>query len=146
MFASNAIVRDVVGYLASTDSPLQGVRWRLTLDTYACDPGTGTTPSCSPTHSYPGITRRGVPPIETSCRQPDGSTDTTSPGCHDTLAAAYASHGDWPSFDVTGKGFAVHTKTWFCLSEQVLSSGTWTTPAPPLRPVLPRACSSVPPT
>ena len=145
MFASNGSVRDVVGYLSSTDSPLQGTRWRLTLDTFTCDPGTGITPSCRATHSYPGAARRGAPPIETSCRQPDGSTDTTSPGCHDTLASAYASVGDWPRFDVSGKGYVVREKTWFCISEQVASAGKWTSPSPALRPTAARACSAVSP-
>lgn len=124
-------VNDVIGYLSMTDSPLAGKRWRLTLSAYPCDPGTASAPSCRPAVIYPGEARRGVPPIEIFCKTSGGVTDTTSPGCHDTEAAFYASHGDWPSFPLKkSSGLSYSTNTWLCIAEQLRSGKSWIVPAP----------------
>lgn len=138
----NGVVRDVIGYLSLRDSPLAGRRWRLVLSSYGCDPGTGPTPACAASKTYPTAARHGMPPLETFCRQANGDTNTASPGCHDALAAEYASQGAWIGFPGSdGKGYRVGHQTWLCIAEQTASGHTWTTPTP--QPTPPRACSSI---
>jgi hypothetical protein len=141
VLASSGVVGDAIGYLSSTESPLKGKDWRLVLSSYRCDPGTGATPNCAPMKSYPTPTHHGVPPVQTYCRLANGETDTTSPGCHNTLDSEYASHGDWSGFPFTSKGYAARHATWLCVSEQIAAGKTWTSPA--LAPVPARACSGV---
>jgi hypothetical protein len=143
VLASNGVVGDVVGYLSSSASPLKGKRWRLSLTSYPCDPGTAAKAACAPLQSFPTATRHGVPPIETYCGLPNGKKDTTSAGCHDTLDAEYASHGDWTGFPLRSKGYTVRQEMWLCVSEQTLSGNTWTSPA--VDPTPARACSRVTP-
>jgi hypothetical protein len=143
VLATNGVVGDVIGYLSSTESPLKGKAWRLVLSSYRCDPGTGATPSCTPTKSYPTAAHHGVPPIETFCRRANGETDTTSPGCHNTLDSEYASRGDWPGFPFSSKGYTVRQAIWLCVSEQIAAGKTWTSPVAAPAPA--RACSGVTP-
>ena len=141
----NGGVGDVIGYLASTESPLKGKHWRLVLSSYGCDPGTGTTPACSPVDVYPTATRHGTPPVQTYCRRADGTLDRTSPGCHNTLAADYASFGDWGGFAVGSDGYRPAQETWLCVSEQINSESGWTSPVTGSAPTPVRACSAVSP-
>ena len=142
LFESGHAVRDVIGYLSASDSPLAGKTWRLTLSGFACDPGSEPRPNCSPSATYPGPTRHGRPPIETSCRE-NGSTTTTPPGCHDTLAEELASFGDWPGFGVPKK-FA--TRTWLCVSEEIRVGSAWRQPERALATQPVRSCAQVGPT
>jgi hypothetical protein len=143
VLANKGVVGDVIGYLSSTKSPLKGKEWRLVLSSYHCYPGTGATPSCAPMKSYPTAARHGVPPIEMFCRLANGKKDTTSPGCHNTLDAEYATHGDWTGFPITSKGYTVHHAIWLCVSEQIASGKSWTSPS--LTPTPTRACSAATP-
>jgi hypothetical protein len=142
LFESGHAVRDVIGYLSASESPLAGKTWRLTLSRYACDPGSGPRPNCRPRATYPGPTRHGRPPIQTSCRQ-NGSTTTTPLGCHDTLAEELASFGDWPGFDVPKK---LATRTWLCVSEEIRVAGEWRQPEGALATQPARACKAAGPT
>jgi hypothetical protein len=142
VFQSGHAVRDVIGYLSASESPLAGRTWRLTLSRYACDPGSDARPHCRAAGKYPGPTRHGRPPLETSCRE-NGSTTTTPRGCHDTLAQETASFGDWSGFGVPKK-FA--TRTWLCVSEEIRVGGVWRQPAGALATQPARSCKSVGPT
>jgi hypothetical protein len=143
VIAKNGVVGDVIGYLASTESPLSGERWRLVLTTYGCDPGSGATPSCAATKTYPGPTRHGVPPIQSDCRRSNGTIDRTSAGCHNTLAEEVGTQGDWSGFALPTNAFTVRQQTWFCVSEQVDLGRVWG--APTVAPAPVRTCSSVSP-
>lgn len=138
--ADPATVGDVIGYLSSSGTSLDGKTWRLVLNRYSCDPQAG----CGPAKVYPGPTRHGPPPASTSCRVTGtGTMVTAPPDCHDTLAQAMATHGDWAGFyrlaDGQARRFA--SGIWLCVSEQVRVGGSW--PAP--RPAVARACPSAPP-
>lgn len=144
VFQSGHAVRDVIAYLSASESPLGGRTWRLTLSRYGCDPGSQPRPQCRPASTYPGVTRRGRPPIETSCRENGSTTVITTPsGCHDTLAQETASFGDWPAFHVPKK-FA--TRTWLCVSEEIRSAGSWRQPQQAIATDPVRACATVGPT
>jgi hypothetical protein len=143
VYADGGTVRDVIGYLSSKESPLGGKRWRLLLSAYPCDPGTKPAPACAPAKSYPANAHRGKPTLESTCRRADGDTDSTSPGCHNTLNSEYASQGDWTLFPLGDKGFRVRQRTWLCVSEQIASAGRWVAPPPQLSPDPLRACSAV---
>ena len=138
VFQSGHTVRDVIGYLSASESPLAGRTWRLTLSRYACDPGSQARPSCRAAGKYPGPTRHGRPPLETSCRE-NGSTVTTPRGCHDTLAQETASFGDWPSF-VVPKRFV--TRAWLCVAEEIRAGGSWHPPERALATSPVRACAA----
>jgi hypothetical protein len=142
-------VGDVIAYLAASESPLAGRTWRLTLRRYGCDPGSGPQPRCRPAATYPGPTRRGRPPVVTSCRTNGGATVVTAPiGCHDTLAQQMATRGDWTGFYRFGDG-RPHTfasRVWLCASEQVRVGGTWRQAGRRLTPTPVRACAAVSPT
>ena len=114
-------VNDVIGYLSASESPLAGKTWRLVLTAGG--------------RTYPGVTRNGNPPIEISCREAEGHAITTGTGCHDTLASAYASTGDFPGFKLPQ---SLTSGTELCIAEQVESAGTWHTMTTPAR-----ACSTV---
>jgi len=141
VYADDGTVRDVIGYLSSKESPLEGRRWRLLLSTYPCDPGTDAKPACARTKSYPATAHRGTPTIESSCRRPNGASDRKPPGCHNTLESEYASQGDWTLFPLAGKGLHVRQRTWFCVSEQIWVGGKWVAAPPQLSPDPIRACS-----
>jgi hypothetical protein len=145
VFSAHGMVGDVIGYLSSSDSPLKGKQWRLVLSTYRCDPGTGARAACRPVGTYPANPRRGVPPVGTFCRQPNGAPDTTSPGCHDTLATEYATMGAWAGFPLTQQGYAVPQRTWFCVTEQIASGHRWHAPPPSEATIPGRACSAAAP-
>jgi hypothetical protein len=142
ILSDKGTIGDVFGYLASSESPLAGTHWRLVLNSYHCDPGTSATASCAPVDTYPGPTRHGVPPINSYCRS-DGTTDTTSAGCHNTLASETGTHGDWSGLTLADHGLTVRQKTWLCVSEQVRSSRGWV--EAPSEPAPRRACSAVAP-
>lgn len=136
------VVRDVIGYLSASDSPLAGKTWRLVLSRYDCDPGSAARPRCSAQATYPGPTRRGRPTRQTSCRTQSGKTVTTPNGCHNTLAQELASFGDWSGLAVP-KRFA--SNTWLCVAEQIRVAGAWRKPTRALASYPVRACSVVSP-
>lgn len=121
VFHDHLSVKDVIGYLSASESPLAGKTWRLVLT--------------SGGRTYPGQTRHGNPPIEVYCRDGNGQTVTTGDGCHDTLAAAYAAGGDFPGFNLP---VSLKSASDICIAEQVQTSGTWHTEATPAR-----ACTTV---
>lgn len=136
----DGVVRDVLGYLSSSESPLRGHTWRLVLQGFPCDPGDGAQPTCAATASYPGPTRHGVPTRVGSCRQPDtGDVITDAPGCHDTLSQASAGLDDWKGFRVPA---STGTPDWLCVSLQVRDAQRWAVPEASLRPTPPRDCAS----
>jgi hypothetical protein len=137
-------VGDVIAYLAASDSPLAGRTWRLVLSRYRCDPGPGALPRCAAAASYPGPTRHGRPPVQTSCRTSAGATVTTPTGCHDTLAQELASFGDWTGFYrfADGKPKTFGAGVWLCVSEQIRAAGAWRAPARQLAPTPARACAA----
>jgi hypothetical protein len=145
VFADKGVVSDLIGYLASANSPLKGKRWRLVLTSYQCDPGIGAVPACRPAKSFPAAARHGVPPVATFCRQPNGQADTSSPGCHNTLATEYASMGAWRGFPFGARAYPLTHKTWLCVSEQIASGKAWTSPPPAQEPSPIRACAAVAP-
>ncbi|HEY2355003.1 MAG TPA: hypothetical protein VGH79_08925 [Gaiellaceae bacterium] len=104
--AKKSEVTDVIGYLAVSGAALKGKTWRLLVIT-----GGG---------SYPGPTRHGNPPRETFCRP-----SSTLPGCDDSLAAEYASHGDFGS--ALPVPFGATPTMSVCLYEEVLSGRKWRT-------------------
>ena len=112
LVSSNGKVSDVVGYVAATDLPLTGKTWRLALS----DGG----------ESFHGPTRHGNPPRATSCRDANGNTVTTPIGCHDTLASAYATNGDFP-----GLHLPLASGTRLCISEQLRNGNSWRVQDPP---------------
>ena len=142
VFQNNHAVTDVIGYLSATDSPLVGKTWRLVLSRYSCDPGSTAHPSCTAAATYPGPTRHGRPPRQTSCRTQSGETVTTPSGCHDTLAQELATFGDWSGFAVP-KRFA--SRTWLCISQQIRTGGSWRAPGRALATTPVRACAEVSP-
>ncbi len=113
-------VRDVIGYLSASESPLAGKTWRLVLTVGG--------------RSYPGLTQHGNPPLQVFCKDASGNTVTTGIGCHDTLADAYASIGAFPGFNPPKR---LTSATDISIAEQVQTAGTWHTVAPPAR-----ACST----
>jgi hypothetical protein len=140
--SDRATVNDVVGYLASSGTSLSGKTWRLALNRYACDPQSG----CEPAATYPGPTRHGLPPEATSCRTVGGETVTAPAGCHDTLAQAMASLGDWAGFYglAAGRPKTFGSRVWLCVAEQVMAGGSWRQPDRVVAPTASGACSSVP--
>jgi hypothetical protein len=139
MFANHTTVNDVVGYLSSSESTLTAKTWRLELAAYGCDPGQGVKTRCTPSTTYPGPTRTGQPPESSSCRTANGTVLTGPPGCHNTLAQAMASHGDWSGLHSPTKTLA--SRTWFCVSEETQRNGTWQDPD--ATPTPRRACAVV---
>lgn len=137
------VVRDVIGYLSASDSPLAGKTWRLVLTRYDCDPGSSAQPECSAEATYPGPARHGPPPRQTSCRTQSGETVTSPNGCHDTLAQELASFGDWSGL-VVPKRFS--SNTWLCVAEEIRVAGSWREPSRPLATYPIRACSVISPT
>ena len=137
-------LEDAVGYLSASSWPPVDSPWRLVLTSYSCDPGTSAESSCQPTGSFPGPERRGPPPLSNTCRAPGSPLTVSSPiRCHDMLAQEMATHGDWSGFyDFSqGRPQQFRSPTWFCVSEQVLTAGTW---GPPARSPTPaRACAKV---
>lgn len=123
VFESGLTVRDVIGYLAASDSPLAGKTWRLVLNSYTDCRGGGVV-DCR-VSAYLGPTRHGNPPLATSCRVINGSTVTAPSGCHDTLGAEYASHGDFTGLSVPTR-FPLNSR--LCVSEEIRSGGSWKTP------------------
>jgi hypothetical protein len=140
VFQNNHAVTDVIGYLSATDSPLAGKTWRLVLSRYGCDPGSAAHPNCTAAATYPGPTRHGRPPQQTSCRTQSGETVTTPSGCHDTLAQELASFGDWSGFTVP-KRFP--SNTWLCVAEQIRVGSAWRQPSKALTTHPVRACAKV---
>jgi hypothetical protein len=136
----DVIVKDAIGYLAASDSPLAGMTWRLVLGRYVCDPGSAVRPRCSPSATYPGPTRRGRPPQQTSCRTESGKTVTAPTGCHNTLAQEFGSFGDWSGLTVPKR---VASGTWFCVSEQIRVGSAWRQPRKALATYPVRACAIV---
>lgn len=121
VFRDGKKVTDAIGYLSASQSPLAGKTWRLVLTAGG--------------HAYPGPTRHGNAPQATFCKDSFGKTVTTAPGCHDVLAAEYASLGDFTGFSPPKTfGSAVD----LCVSEQIRTAGAWKTAAQPAR-----ACSTV---
>jgi hypothetical protein len=102
-------VTDVIAYLAVSGSPLKGKTWRLVVTTGGA--------------KYPGPDRHGNPPRETFCHP-----SSTLSGCDDSLAAEYASGGDFGP-ELPGAASAMSV----CLSEEVLSDEKWS--AGPASPV-----------
>jgi hypothetical protein len=109
---TNGKVSDVIGYLSASDLPLTGRTWRLALSAGG--------------ESFDGPTRHGNPPRATSCRDASGNTVTTPTGCHDTLASAYASLGDFPGLQLPPA-----SGTRLCVSEQLRSGNSWRVEDPP---------------
>jgi hypothetical protein len=142
VFQHGNAVQDVIGYLSASDSPLAGKTWRLALSRYACDPGSAARPRCAAAATYPGPTRHGPPPRQTSCRTQSGQTVTTPSGCHDTLAQEMASVGDWSGFAVP-KRFA--SRTWICVAEELRTDGSWQQADRALTTTPVRACAEVAP-
>ena len=142
MLAQGRVVKDVIGYLSASDSPLAGKTWRLVLSRYDCDPGSATQPKCSAAATYPGPTRHGRPPRQTSCRTQSGTTVTTPTGCHNTLAQQLGSFGDWSGLTLPER-FA--SSTWLCVSEQIRRGGGWRQPDRALATYPVRACDMVSP-
>ena len=142
VFQDGHVVHDVIGYLAASDSPLAGKTWRLVLGRYACDPGSAPRPSCAPAATYPGPTRNGRPPRQTSCRTQSGSTVTTPVGCHDTLAQELGSFGDWSGF-VLPRRFT--SRMWLCVAEQIRAGNSWRPPDRALATSPVRACAELSP-
>jgi hypothetical protein len=140
VFHDNGTVTDVIGYLSATDSPLAGTTWRLVLGRYSCDPGSAAKPSCTAAATYPGPTRHGRPPRQTSCRAQSGQTVTTPSGCHDTLAQALATFGDWSGFSVPKR---LASSTWLCVAEQIRVGGEWREPDRTMATSPVRACAQV---
>jgi len=136
------VVKDVIGYLAASDSPLAGKTWRLVLRSYDCDPGEAGRPKCAGTVAYPGPTRHGLPPRQTSCRTQSGQTVTTPSGCHNTLTEQLGSFGDWSGLTLP-KRFAA--RTWLCVSEQIRLGGAWRRPDRALATYPIRACTEISP-
>lgn len=135
---------DVIGYLVSSESTLTNTTWRLVLSSYPCDPGYGAQPRCRATGVFPGPARHGLPPAATSCRVPStGAVTTAPPGCHDTVAQAMGTHGDWAGMDPLsqGKPMTFGHPVWLCVSEEVLA-GAWQSPVTD-GPTPPRACSAL---
>jgi hypothetical protein len=112
LVSSNGKVGDVIGYLAASGLPLTGKTWRLVVSTGG--------------KSFDGPVRHGNPPRATFCRDASGNTVTTPTGCHDTLAAAYASFGDFP-----GLHLPLAAGTRVCISEQLQSGKSWRAKDPP---------------
>lgn len=105
----NGKVTDVIAYFSASASPLTGKKWRLAL-TYG------------QSGIYPGRTRHGNPPRETYCKDAHGDTATTGNGCDDTLAADYASLGDFAGFSVPRASLPDEPT---CVQEQVMENGKW---------------------
>jgi hypothetical protein len=120
VFHDHLSVEDVIAYLSASESPLAGKTWWLVLTAGG--------------RTYPGLTRHGTPPIQVFCKV-NGQTVTTGDGCHDTLADVHASIGDFPGFNPP---VSLKSGGDVCVFEQIQTSGTWHTAAPP-----PRACSTV---
>jgi hypothetical protein len=115
VFRDGRKVTDAIGYLAASNSPLAGKTWRISLR------AAGRT--------YPGPTRHGNPPRATFCRDANGTTVSTPIGCHDTLASAYASMGDFAGFDLPK---SLPSNAHLCVFEQIEYGSSWrtvTTPA-----------------
>jgi len=147
VFAHDLQVDDAIGYLVSSEPTLMNKTWRLVLTTYNCDPGKGVQPRCAASGVFPGPTHHGLPPAATSCRVPaTGATTTTPPGCHDTVAQAMATHGDWAGLTLLaqGKPMTLTHRVWLCVSEEVLS-GTWSPPDTRDSPTPLRACDRLNP-
>lgn len=142
VLARGRLVKDVIGYLSASDSPLARRTWRLVLSRYDCDPGAGAEPRCAATATYPGPTRHGRPLRQTSCRTQSGRTVTSPTGCHDTLAQELGSFGDWAGLAVP-KRFA--SGTWLCVTEQIRVAGAWRQPQRKLATYPTRACAVVAP-
>lgn len=136
------VVRDVIGYLSASDSPLAGKTWRLVLSRYDCGPGSAAPPTCSTAVTYPGPTRHGNPPRQTSCRTQSGETVTTPSGCHNTLAQELGSFGDWSGLTLP-KRFP--SSTWLCVAEQIRVGRAWRQPDKALATYPVRACTEVSP-
>lgn len=147
VLAHHLRVDDVIGYLASSEPVLTGQTWRLVLSTFPCDPGLAARPRCAPTSAFPGPIRHGEPPAATSCRVPAGGVVVTAPaGCHDTLAQAMGSQGDWTGFDplsTQDKPVTFNKPVWLCVSEQLLTSQGWQSPNDQSSPTPPRACKAL---
>lgn len=144
LVAHHLQLEDAIGYLVSSGSTLTNATWRLVLTSYPCNPGYDAQPRCSATGAFPGPARHGLPPGATSCRVPStGAITTAPPGCHDTLAQAMATHGDWAGLDLLaqGKPKTFAHPVWLCVSEQVLA-GAWRSPVSDA-PTPPRACSAL---
>ena len=114
VFRDGRKVTDAIGYLAASNSPLAGKTWRLSLR------AAGRT--------YPGPTRHGNPPPATFCRDANGTTVSTPIGCHDTLASAYASMGDFAGFNLPK---SLPSNARLCVYEQIEHGSSWrTVPTP----------------
>jgi hypothetical protein len=109
---SNGKVTDVIGYLAASDLPLTGKTWRLVVSAEG--------------KSFDGPMRHGNPPRATSCRDSSGMTVTAPTGCHDTLASAYATLGDFP-----GLHLPPASGTRLCVAEQLRNGNSWRAKDPP---------------
>lgn len=147
VFAHHLEVDDAIGYLVSSEPTLMNKTWRLVLTSYSCDPGEAVQPKCAASGVFPGPTRHGLPPAATSCRVPaTGAITTAPPGCHDTVAQAMGSHGDWAGLVQLGDGkpMTFPHRVWLCVSEQVLS-GIWSPPDPRDSPTPLRACERLNP-
>jgi hypothetical protein len=108
VFTSKGKVTDVIGYFSASASPLTGKFWRLAL-------GWGRSAS-APTRA-----RYGNPPAATFCKDSQGNTVTTGDGCNDTLAAFYASGGDFAGLRVPVGSLPNPV----CLREELRSYGEW---------------------
>jgi hypothetical protein len=145
VFAHHLELDDAVGYLVSSGTTLLNTTWRLVLTSYRCDPGYQVQPRCNASGVFPGPTRHGLPPAATSCRVPGAGVITTTPaGCHDTLAQAMATHGDWTGLGLLaqGKPMTFAHPVWLCVSEQVFT-GAWKDTSAADSPTPLRACSAI---
>lgn len=143
VFHDGRTVKDAVAYLSASESPLDHRTWRLVLNRYACDPGSRPRPSCRTAATYPGSARQGNPPVSVYCRKVSGTEAmviTTPSGCHDTLAQALASFGDFAGFTAP-KSFS--SPGWLCVSEQLRVNGSWRQASGDLAPTPLRACAAV---
>lgn len=108
VFKESGKVGDVIAYLSASGSPLTGRTWRLDL-TYGRSA------------SFPTRAHHGNPLEVTSCRDSQGHTVTTGNGCHDTLAEAVATFGDFRGLRMPMASVPVP----LCVREQVLENGRW---------------------
>ena len=147
VFSHHLEVDDVIGYIVSSQPTLAGRTWRLVLTSYSCDPGVARQPKCNASGEFPGPTRRGLPPVATSCRaSATGAVVTEPPGCHDTLGQAVGSLGDWAGFEplaTQDKPVKFNSPVWLCVSEQLLTGSGWQQPSDRLSPTPARACKAL---
>lgn len=127
VIANGPAVGDVIGYVSYSGTFLTGKTWQLVLASYSCDPGQRSQPACRATATYPGQVHHGPGPADTYCKDANGATVTTPPGCHDVLWSEFATLGNWSGFHkfVNNRPWIVPSHTWLCITERVQIGGHW---------------------